>query len=619
MRERQSSSTDIPSPLRVIKKGKSMQILRSPRVISNESFESGPDQPLTVVKNRKSQRQTNVKRIQSNIDGSISGHSSRAQSRDVSRNSVSSDIWDHITPKPRKLPVCRRSSSMQVGRSLSPTILTKLRSLSTRRGSSSKTTRRHDSRALRDSSDESIFKSSGKPMTTTSWEQSSASGYSELTSFEEFPTHRLCSGNTLVDIQTSDLAPDPYMLIPHISITPESKTLDDGLSKVWTAIEISGQLFHPRTSNSTYDPVYSTDDQVPFLPAHHGDNGLSRYGYLYNVRVDILPAAEGSVVDLIGDTLIRTITPGSNLLILACIQPGTAKSQKSRTFKQTPDNLIADLELELGDVQTRYVHVRVKYCHSGFPAFKKSLLDDGVINHQTRLETTATGTIKRYNTTSAWSPRQTRISNPLFAIIASHWGPSRASEVMHKIMSSRRNTCDILRSATGMGLPQTGGIDNNIKLDRTGRAPPVPQRQASLRQLPPEKTPDPARKIWTELRRTSSGNRPAFHVSKANRLPAATTFVDAPNPGPTSRSGSKRPESKSEVLRQRELIRETAVRNRRSIGADSLKSLVPSVAGSTPEGKENSVSPGSPSPSGGRGPHFDSRKREGRWSLGSWW
>ncbi|KAI0899705.1 hypothetical protein F4806DRAFT_505898 [Annulohypoxylon nitens] len=618
MRERQSSSTDIPSPLRVIKKGKSMQVLRSPRIISNESLESGPDQPLTVVKNRKSQRKVNIKKIQGDVDGSISGHSSRAQSRDVSRNSVSSDVWDPITPKPRKLPACRRSSSLQVGRSLSPGLLTKLRSLSTRRGTSSKTTRRRDSRVLCGSSDESIFKSSDEPMTTASWEQSSVSGFSELPPYDEFPTHRLCSGNTLVNTQTSDFAPDPYMLIPHISITPESKTLDDGQSRVWTAIEISGQLFHPRVSNSSYDSEYSTTDQAPFLPAHHGDTGLSRYGYLYNVKVDIFPATEGSVIDLIGDTLIRTISPGSSLLIMACIQPGTSKSQKSRTSKQNSDNLIADLELELGDSRTRYVHVRVKYCHSGFPAFKNTLLEDGVINYQTRLETTATGTIKRYNTASAWSPRQTRISNPLFAIIASHWGPARASEVMHKIMSSRYNAYKISRWSD-MGFPRIDGIDNTIKLDRTGRAPPVPQRQASLRQLPPEKTPDPARKIWTELRRTSSGNRPAFHVSKANRLPAATTFVDAPNPDSTSRPESTRPESKSEVLRQRELIRETAVRNRRSIGADSLKSLVPSVVGSTPEGKENSVSPGSPSPSSGRGLHFDGRKREGRWSLGSWW
>ncbi|KAI0888938.1 uncharacterized protein GGS22DRAFT_65182 [Annulohypoxylon maeteangense] len=618
MREHQSSSTDIPLPLRVIKKGKSMQVLRSPRIFSNESLESGPDQPLTIVKNRKSQRKANVKRRQSSVNTSLSGHGFKGQARNVTGDSVSSDTWDLATPKPRKLPVCRRSPSLHVTRPLSPTFLTKLRSLSIRRRPSSKTTHHRDSRVLSGSSDESVFKSSNEPMMTTTWEQSSNSGFSEPRSFEESSTHRLSSGNTLVDIQTPDPVPDPYMLIPHVSITPESKSLNDGQSGIWTAVEISGQLFHPRTCNSTHDLAYSTADQAPFLPAHHGDTGLSRYGYLYNVRVDILPATGGSIINLMGDTVIRTMSPGSSLLILVCIQPGASKFQKSKTSKCDSDNLIADLELELGDVRIEYIHVRVNYCHSGFPAFRSTLIEDGITNYQTRLETTATGTINRYNPASAWSPRQTRMPNHLFTIIASHWGPTRAGEVMQRIVSNRANSCLIPKWAS-MGVSQIDRIDDTIKLpDRTGRAPPIPQRQASLRQLPPEKISDPARKIWTELRRTSSGNRPAFHVSKANRLPAATTFVDAPNPGPKSRPEPTRSESKSDVQRQRELIRETAVRNRRSIGADSLKSLVPSVAGSTPEGKENSVS-SSPSPCGGRGFQFDGRKREGRWSLGSWW
>ncbi|KAI1461367.1 hypothetical protein F4805DRAFT_280017 [Annulohypoxylon moriforme] len=618
MREHQSLNTDIPSPLRVIKKGKSMQVLRSPRIFSNESLESGPERPLTVVKNRKSQKKANVKKSQSSVDTSGSSQGFKEQSRNATRNTVSSDTWDPITPKPRKLPVCRRSSSLQVGRPLSPTFLTKLRSLSTRRGPSSKTTHRRDSRVLSGFSEDSVFKSPDEPITTTPWEQSSNSGFSEPPSSGDLPTQCFSSGNTLVDVQTPDLAPDPYMLIPHVSITPESKTLNDGQSSIWTAIEISGQLFHPRVGNSTYDSIYSTADQAPFLPAHHGDTGLSRYGYLYNIRVDILPTAEGIVIDLVGDTLIRTISPGSSILILACIQPGASNFQKSRAIKHDPDNLIADLEFELGDVQTEYIHVRVNYCHSGFPAFKNTLIEDGITNYQTRLETTAAGTIRRYNPASTWSPRQTRMSNPLFTIIASHWGPARATEVMHRIVSNRVNPCRIPKWADA-GVSQVDGNGDTINFpDRTGRAPPIPQRQASLRQLPPEKISDPARKIWTELRRTSSGNRPAFHVSKANRLPAATTFVDAPNPGPISRPGSTRPVSKSEVQRQREFIRETAVRNRRSIGADSLKSLVPSVAGSTPEGKENSVSTAS-SPSTGRGLQFEGRKREGRWSLGSWW
>ncbi|KAI1105871.1 hypothetical protein F4804DRAFT_349748 [Jackrogersella minutella] len=618
MRERRSSGVDIPSPLHIIKKGKSMQVLRtSPRKISNESLDSGPEQPLTVVKSRKSQRRANGKNNQSNINNTVSGQDLKKKSRNVTSNTVSSETSDLITPKPRKFPVYRRSSSLQVGRPVSPTFLTKLRSLSNRKGLYSKPTRHgHGSRVSSDTSDELIFKSSDECIASSPYDQSSYSGYSEQPSFtNQSERYRIGSGRTLVDAHTSDFTPDPYMLVPHVSITPESRTLDDGQSYIWTAIEVSGQLFHPRVGNSTYGSAYPSASQAPFLPAHHCDPDLSRYGYLYDTRIDILPTAEGSIIDLIGDTSIRTISPGTSLLILACVRLGTSKAQKSRVSKGGADNLLEDLELELGNVQAEYIHVRVHYCHSGFPAFGNTLTEDGMTSYQTRLETTATGIIKRHNPTSAWSPRHTPISNPLFIIIASHWGPARANEVMYRIMSNRFNP----RVMASRMSNSADGTETLIKTpDRTGNVLPIPQRQASLARLSPEKVQDPARKIWTELRRTSSGNRPAFHVSKANRLPAATTFVDVPHPGPVIRSESTRPGSKVEVQRQRELIRETAVHNRRSIGTDSLKSLVPSAAGSTPEGKENSAS-GSPSPLGKTEGHLEGRKREGRWSLGGWW
>ncbi|KAI0152377.1 hypothetical protein F4776DRAFT_26282 [Hypoxylon sp. NC0597] len=618
MREHLSSNVDIPSPLHIIKRGKSMQVLRSGRrKFSSESVDNGPNQPLTVVKRHKSHRRTMTRKDQIGVNKPVPDQDFEEQSRDVAVNPASSITWDPVTPKPRKVRASRRSSSLQVGRPLSPTFLTKLRSLSNRRGSlSSKAIHRQsNSRVPSDSSDDSVFKSSDVCEIPSSWGQSSKPEHSEPPSYlNEFEPHNFNS-QPFVDIQTPDNSiPDPYMLIPHISITPESRALNDGQSSIWAAIEISGQLFHPHVGDSTYSSAHPSVGQAPFLPARYCDASLSGYGYLYNVRVDILPTAEGSVIDLIGDTIIRTISPGCSFLILACIRLGTSKAQKHSAAMREPDNLIADLEFELGNIQTEYVHVRVNYCHSGFPAFRNTLTEDGISAYQTRLETTATGVIKRLSPTSTWSPRPIPTSNPLFAIIASHWGPARANEVMGRIMPNRYNTRRIANS-NGVNMAYAGRGEDTIKApDRTGTAPPIPQRQASLKRL----SPDPARKIWTELRQTSSGNRPAFHVSKADRLPAATTFVDAPSPPPIIRPESARPEIRSEVQRQRELIRETALRNKRSIGADSLKSLVPSVAGMSLEGKENS-SPVSPSPPGRQEMRFDGRKKEGRWSLGNWW
>ncbi|KAI1409665.1 hypothetical protein F5Y13DRAFT_203317 [Hypoxylon sp. FL1857] len=618
MLERQSSNADIPSPLRVIKRGKSMQVLHSsPRKFSSGSVDHDPNRALTVVKRRKSHGRTTARNNQTSANQPVPGLGFEERSRSATVNSASSISWDPVTPKPRKVHASRRSSSFHVGRPPSPTFLTKLRSLSSRRTSLSlkPAHRRCSSRIPSNASDDSTFKSSEGCETTDSWDQSTKCGQSEEppSFINDFETHSF-DNQPFLDTQTPESSiPDPYMLIPHISITPESRSLTDGQSSIWAAIEISGQLSHPRVSDSSYSSAHPSAAH-PFLPTHHCDANLSGYGYLYDVRVDILPTAEGSVIDLIGDATIRTISPGSSLLILAHIRLGPSNAQKHRASRRDPDNLIADLELQLGNVQTEYVHIRINYCHSGFPVFRNTFTEDGISASQTRLETTTTGIIKRLSPTSTWSPKPTTTSNPLFAIIASHWGPARANELMSRITQNRHNPRRAANWA-GVGAAQPYRAEDTIRApDRTGTAPPIPQRQASLKRL----SPDPARKIWTELRQTSSGNRPAFHVSKANRLPAATTFVDAPSPPPIIRPESARPEPRSEVQLQRELIRETAVRNKRSIGADSLKSLVPSVKEMSVEGKENS-SPVSPSPPGRQEMRFDGRKREGRWSLGNWW
>ncbi|KAI1377789.1 hypothetical protein F4677DRAFT_47606 [Hypoxylon crocopeplum] len=621
MQEDQSSEVDIPSPLHIIKRGKSMQVLRgSPRKFSGDSFDDGPDQPLTVVKNRKSQRRVSGRKNLDNIESSHNQDPER-QFRSVTANTASSETWDPVTPKPRKVPVSRRSSSVQVGQPPSPTFLTRLRSLSNRRALSSKTThRRYDLRAPSDSSDGSLFQSSNRCVRASSWDRSSDSGYSEPPSYLNEPeAHSFDSSslsNSFLDVQTPDSSiPDPYMLVPHISIIPESQTLADGQSSFWAAIEISGQLFHPRTSNSTSGPGQTSADQPPFIPTYHCDVSLSRYGYLYNIKVDILPTTDSGIIDIIGDTE-RIISPGFSLLFLACIRLGATKAYQSGASGRDSANLFADLESQLGNAKTEYMQVRVNYCHSGFPMPSDTGTGDSTSACQTRLETIATGVIQRHDPTSTWSPRPTSIVNPLFSIVASHWGPTRANEVVQRVISTR---CNPRRSADWTGAGQSK--DAIKPPSRTGTAPPtIPRRQTSLKRLSPQKLTDPARKIWTELRQTSSGNnRPAFHVNKANRLPAATTFVDAPDRDVVIRPLSTRPEPKSEIQRQREVIRETALRNKRSIGADTLKSLVPSVAETgSYEGKEN-VGAESPSPPGKGDVHFDGRKREGRWSLGGWW
>lgn len=311
--------------------------------------------------------------------------------------------------------------------------------------------------------------------------------------------------------------------------------------------------------------------------------------------------------------MYSTISPGSSLLVLACIRLGASKGYQPRGHKRNSDALISDIEFQLGNIKTEYAQVRLSYCHSGFPVSQDTPTDGDTSVCHTRLETLSTGSVNRHDPVSAWAPHPTPISNPLFAIVASHWGPARANDIMHRMMSARP------RSPKAVNC-HVDRITKTLRpLSRTDMAPPIPGRLGSLRQVSPQKIGDPARKIWTELRQTSSGVRSVRRASKGNRMPAGTALVDAPPKLSTVvRPESTKPDSKSDVHRQRELIRETAVRNKRSIGADSLKSLVPSVTEANSECKENHAPDSSPPPER-EDLHFDGRKREGRWSLGSWW
>lgn len=124
---------------------------------------------------------------------------------------------------------------------------------------------------------------------------------------------------------------------------------------------------------------------------------------------------------------------------------------------------------------------------------------------------------------------------------------------------------------------------------------------------------DRARKIWTEIRRMSSvGSGGGGEEEKDRRASGSSTVAE-------EEDGV----SRSEVERRREVIRERALRNRRSVGADTLKSLVPTEAGTntyaqagdretTPKRAVASSKIGSLN---GRG----KGKENMRWSWTGWW
>ncbi|KAK3390916.1 hypothetical protein B0H63DRAFT_125996 [Podospora didyma] len=478
--------------------------------------------------------------------------------------------------------------------------------------------------------------------------------------------------------QPADAIPGAFVLVPRIIVTPENKALDDGCATLWAAVQLSTELC--RTSapdyvrrNTDYGWKSSHAKGPPRLDAF-------RYGCLYDVSVQVLPTTNSTIIEVLDDrACVRSsLYPGSRLLIVAHVRllsvappPRAARGHA----RQSSDDLIEDLEYHLGSTTTEYLQVRVTYRHSGFPqqqqgesrSLSSRPVADRVASVQTTIETTAIAVVKRHNSSSPWSPRPSPQPNPLFEIIASHWGAESASDIMHRILTSRSTPrkAATLRTTPSLTAPATSeererGSEETVRPAPTRAAPPIPMRKTSLRQAsfssllsaqesttilrqPPlpktsssaivvidEKeqreeysySEDPARKIWTEMRRTSTGGRPSYLVSRLKRVPAASstamlhTTTSSAAAAPTSSSSrhaatalstsssarwSPLPatpttaSSNSRAARsitpsntnhdmdwqqQREREQDRALRSRRSVGRDTLRRgrIMPTVA-----------------------------------------
>ncbi|KAK8060302.1 hypothetical protein PG996_010232 [Apiospora saccharicola] len=397
------------------------------------------------------------------------------------------------------------------------------------------------------------------------------------------------SGDSLSSVQVSDGSStirDPYLLVPHVAITPEAKTLEDGRTMLCRPYSVD-------CSRGFENAMHS--DQC-FLPVHHCEEGLSRYGYLYDVNVQVLPTSESVIIDTVNEPASRVLGPGSSLLTLVQVHINASRPPRPNREAHSgdPENLMADLEYHLGNVQTEYIEVRLSYSHSGFPTFSDaggvgaaSAAVDGVSRSRTRLETRATGVITRNNPMSDWSPRPrpcAPVSNTLFTIIAAHWGPIRANDIMHRIVTSRSTPRKVAMSAafntstTTMTTPTSPlhrnrragtdvqGSEETVRAaaaapppERTSTAPPlqVPRRQTSLRKgtRSPEPTKDggglprKARKIWTEMRRTSSGSQPSYYLSSVKRIPGSFTDSLLPDLSETPGAAGEGRMGRDELLR----------------------------------------------------------------------
>ncbi|KAI1275337.1 hypothetical protein F5Y07DRAFT_181733 [Xylaria sp. FL0933] len=559
-RKSDTLSSDVPSPLHIIKRTKTVEFRPTEkRETSNGSIDYGPDRPLSVVKKRQSR-------------GNI------AESPMLKRTCISPP---QEYPKPRAA----------------------LRWLSRQRTSSTGTTRRRHS--LRDSSMSSYGSSIG---------QASSLGFiDEASTRESFESQ----GSTQMDISSSNILTSPgyyddcHLLVPRVSITPEVQASNSAMSTVWAAIEISAQLSLP-CPNDILDSRCSNNR---FLSNPLRLGSASRFGSLYDLQVDVIPVPQTTVVEVIQDHTKRSLGLGSSMLVLAKIQIDHRRRQPGRAMIQKSNELIADIENTLCASSVRYIQIHMQYHHSGFSVSHHAEPTNGTMDWQTRLDTTVTGVMKEQELHSTSCSSSPRIGgSTLFGLVASYWGPLRAND----IFSERHRQPEPIVTANHVTL--TGGQRSMTTEDRPAyqsaversQFTPQPRKQIGAKASP-EQGEDPARKIWTEMRRRISQGRPNMQRRNSNNMSAVATPTI---PGRSSiNTGSMR--MKSDVDRRREMIRDVALRNKRSIGADSLKSLVPSMMNLDISGNEIWDDWSSNTSNKENVP--PERRRDARWSITGWW
>jgi hypothetical protein len=324
------------------------------------------------------------------------------------------------------------------------------------------------------------------------------------------------------------------------------------------------------------------------------------------MRIDLIPGHECMVSEIIGNLHeSKTLAACETHLVLAKIRLNKTRPPSTHIRESSsPDELIADLETDLGDRITSYLTVRLTYKHSGFLDHKLSAraTESSLCSQTTMLQSEATATIKRHNPHSVWSPRtsQTMVEpvnvNPLIRLIERHYSTDEAREAVHKLADDRvqipparrygnrsqptRSSEETVTKPAPSEL--TARIDSAINLSLLPPHPPPPPRinappginapprinsPPEMRSTAEDSFPemDPARKIWSEMRKNSRGHGHRSSISADHY----TSLEDD--------CGPSRNSSDSAMLEERIRIQQTALKNKRSVGADSLRSIAPSL------------------------------------------
>lgn len=368
---------------------------------------------------------------------------------------------------------------------------------------------------------------------------------------------------------------------------------------------------------------------------------LRSYGSLHNIAVEFQPGPDCIIVDQPEDTFqAKTIRVSETHLMLVKIRLSEVKLSVCHAKEKSSDELIDNLNEILGDITTQYLTVKLNYRHSAFLNLRQEAAegDFRLLPQHTLLETKATASIKRHNPASAWSPRNSGAMNSavgvsaLTKIIEKHFSVERSREALQKLAGDRttipyprrtygRSSDKENRKSTASPLsyidPTNNLLSHSFSMTAisnfNARGSPISKRLVSPYDHPLDLADgemDPARKIWSEMRKTSRPARkhPRASISDGNyfsadqdalyectpryggslRAPNLPLFEPPDTPLDTSfeltpkakqNRTSRGKSTNAMVDDNRHHLMEMALRNKRSVGQETLRSMVPSTLG----------------------------------------
>jgi hypothetical protein len=354
------------------------------------------------------------------------------------------------------------------------------------------------------------------------------------------------------------------------------------------------------------------------------------------MHIELLPAPQCFVTDLVGDLHDATpIRAGQTRLILAKISLEKSRPTSSNHSASSAD-LFADLETHLGDACHPYLTVRLSYKHSGFQNTKIDMpgpYDKG--SSVTHLQTDVVSMIKRHDKLSVWSPRASQAAilipnrNPLIEIVRQHLPSNETIDIIAKLVSdnlpypySRQpfkvegSGNDIVIPPDHLLWPRASSIIHTSSYNFVDTPEEPLTRSQSVQNVinpfirfpdPPRTLSDetdPARKIWCEMRRSSRGRHSindewrCFSKDEyveddlTPKRKLSSVFASSNFDGASFRENSEQSAryiQGNSVEYERNMIMEIALKNKRSLGAETLRSMAPSIAKSTLKSKAGTV------------------------------